>query len=73
MPSTSYLHHVLMNISTQPVIVPIEDYCRAHSCLRTDIETKWESFEQKNPQKCLESFVYIKVYYKKEEWSVGNK
>ena len=71
MPNTSYLYHVLMNISTRPVIVPIEDYCRAHSCSREEIETKWESFEQEKPEKCQESSVRIKVYYNQKEWSVG--
>lgn len=67
MQNTSYKRHVLANISTHPIIVPIEDYCRDNKCNLEDIE-KWKSFEQEGPQLCQTAHVIIKVYYDDTKW-----
>lgn len=67
MQNTSYKRHVLTNMSTHPIIVPIEDYCRDNNYSPEDVE-KWESFEQNSSQLCQNAYVIIKVYYKKDDW-----
>lgn len=64
-----YIHFVLMNISTHPIIVPIEDYCRdKNECLRSDIENNWKSFEQQKAQIDPNGNEIIKVYYDPKNW-----
>ena len=48
--SSSPTYYVLHNVSTCPITVPLQDYCREHEVSAEVIKKEWNSIEQINSQ-----------------------